>query len=133
LSHVARGKQVEDSAASVADGPGRQPVNRRKVEALISTHVEPHPGRPGRAEWRLKERGLPVWAIIGALVQTDNPAESSDVLSDQAVAKSLGEGQAVAQLARDYGISREAVEAAIGYYRQHKHLIDARLIINADR
>src|SRR5947209_11127780 len=132
MSQAARRKQVEDGGASVADGLGRRPVNRRKDEALISKHVEPHPGRPGRAEWRLKERGVPVWAIIGALVLTDNPAENSEVLSDQAVAKSLGEEQAVAQVARDYGLSREAAEAAIAYYWQHTHQIDSRLILNAD-
>ena len=74
---------------------------------------------------------MPVWAIIGALVLTDTPAENQAVLSDKAVAPLLGEGQAIEQVARDYGISREAVETAIAYYRQHKPLIDARLLANA--
>ena len=74
---------------------------------------------------------MPVWAIIGAPVLTDNPAENQTVLSDEAIAPLLGEDQAIEQVARDYGVSREAVEAAIAYYRQHKPLIDARLLANA--
>ncbi len=112
---------------------GSRPVSRSTPSAgvLISRHVEPHPARPGRADWRLKERGVPVWAIIGALVLADNPAESQMVLADEAVAALLGEEQAIEQVARDYGVSREAVEAAIAFYQQHKPLIDARLISNA--
>ena len=74
---------------------------------------------------------MPVWAIIGALIQTDNPAENQTVLADEVVVPLLGEGQAIKQVARDYGVSREAVETAIAYYRQHKPLIDARLLANA--
>jgi len=77
--------------------------------ALIAAHVEPHPARSGAAEWRLKERGVPVWAIIGTL---------------------LPDGSNVDQVASDYGISREAVEAARAYYRQNQALIDARLAAN---
>lgn len=78
--------------------------------ALIAAHVEPHPARPGAAEWRLKERGVPVWAIIGTL---------------------LPDGSNADQVASDYGISHEAVEAARAYYRQNQALIAARLAINA--
>jgi uncharacterized protein (DUF433 family) len=77
--------------------------------ALIAALVEPHPARPGAAEWRLKERGVPVWAIIGTL---------------------LPDGSNADQVASDYGISREAVEAARAYYRQNQALIDARLAAN---
>jgi hypothetical protein len=103
----------------------------RTVEELIVSHIEPHPARPGRAEWRLKERGVPVWAVIGALVLTDNPADNQSVLSDEAVTSLLGERQVIEQVAANYDISREAVEAAIAYYWQHKPLIDARLLANA--
>ncbi len=74
---------------------------------------------------------MPVWAIIGALVMTDNPAENQSMLTDEAVVPLLGEEQAIEQVARDHGVSREAVEAAIAYYWQHKPLIDARLLANA--
>ena len=72
-----------------------------------------------------------MWAIIGALVLTDNPEENQTVLSDEAVAPLLSDGQAIEQVARDYGVSREAAEAATAYYRHHKPLIDARLLANA--
>lgn len=126
MSQAASRDQVED------DERHRRFANGRTSEELIARHVEPHPGRPGLSEWRLKERGVPVWAIIGALILTDNPAENPGVLDDQVVAALLTEEQAVEQVARDYGVSREAVEGAIAYYWRCKHLIDARLISNAD-
>ena len=76
---------------------------------LIAAYVEPHPARPGAAEWRRKERGVPVRAIIGTL---------------------LPDGSNADQVASDYGISYEAIEAAQAYYRQHQPLIDARLAAN---
>jgi uncharacterized protein (DUF433 family) len=76
---------------------------------LISAHVEPHPTRAGEAEWRLKERGIPVWAIIGALTPTADNAH---------------------QVARDYGVSDDAVAAAWAYYRRNQSLIDGRLAAN---
>jgi len=77
--------------------------------ALIAAHLEPHPNRPGEDEWRLKERGVPVWAIIGSLTPT---------------------GDNAARVAHDYGVSPEAVAAARVYYRRHRSLIDARLAAN---
>lgn len=106
-------------------------ADERESDEVISRYVEPHPSKPGPAEWRLKERGVPVWAIIGALVLTASPAEHPEVLEDRAVGPLLGERQAVEQVAQDYGVSRAAVEAAIAYYRRHKRFIDARLIANA--
>lgn len=76
---------------------------------LITTHLEPHSYRAGLDEWRLKERGVPIWAIVGALT----PA-----------------GDNAAQVAADYAVSPPAVEAARAYYRQHRALIDARLAAN---
>lgn len=50
-----------------------------------------------------------MWAIIGTL---------------------LPDGSNADQVASDYGISYEAIEAAQAYYRQHQPLIDARLAAN---
>jgi hypothetical protein len=110
-----------------------QVADRRQeyLEALIQKHVEPHPARRGRSEWRLKERGVPVWALIGGLVLTENPDEHPEVLDDDRVAVALGDEKAVAQVARDYGLSDEAMEAAIVYYWRNKRQVDARLITNA--
>lgn len=130
MSQAADHEQAGDQMAAPT-GLNRWRGDGRAVEELIGRHIEPHPARPGRAEWRLKERGVPVWAIIGALVLTDNPAENQTVLSDEAVVPLLGERQAIEQVAANYDISREAVEAAIAYYWQHKPLINARLLANA--
>ena len=40
-------------------------------------------------------------------------------------------GDDVAQVAADYALPSEAVEAAMAYYRRHKDLIDARIVANA--
>jgi len=78
-------------------------------EAMIAEYLEPHPTRPGLDEWRLKERGVPVWAIIGAMTPT---------------------GDNAGQVAADYGVSSDAVATARLYYRIHRSLIDARLAAN---
>ncbi len=91
MARAVRGNEAQDSAT------------------LIAKHVEPHPYKGGQAEWRLKERSVPVWAIIGSLTAN---ADNVDQVTD------------------DYGISREAMDAALAYYEQHKALIDARLEMN---
>jgi hypothetical protein len=87
--------------------------------------------RPGPAEWRLKERGVPVWAVIGAIILSENPGDHPEVLADDRAAAALGDAEVVARVARDYGLSREAMAAAIAYYWQNKRQVDARLIANA--
>lgn len=91
----------------IVDGARRE----KTPEQLIATHVEPHPLNPGIAEYRLRDEdnGYPVWAIIGDL----DP-----------------DGANAAQVARDYAISREAVEAARAFYARNKEAIDARLAAN---
>jgi Mn-dependent DtxR family transcriptional regulator/uncharacterized protein (DUF433 family) len=70
---------------------------------------EPDPARPGFGEYRLKERGVPIWAIIGSLTEdADN----------------------VDEVAEAYDLPREAVEAALAFYRRHHAAIDARLAQN---
>lgn len=78
-------------------------------DELIAAHLEPHPTRSDEDEWRLKEGGVPVWAIIGHVTPTADNAE---------------------QVAHDYGVSRPAVDAALAYYRRHRTRIDARLAAN---
>lgn len=63
-----------------------------------------------RADVRLRNYGVPVWAIIGQWRALDRDVE---------------------QVALDYDISREAVEAALAYYRCNKTYIDARLLLNS--
>lgn len=78
-------------------------------QQLIATHVEPHPSKRGDAFWRLKESQVPVWAIVGALFPD---------LSNKA------------QVAADYQISDEAIDAAWAYYQQLRAAIDAWLLLN---
>lgn len=76
---------------------------------FITRYIEANPQKSGRDEVRLKEFGVSVWALIGYL---------------QAVHGNID------QVAEDYGLPREAVEAAIAYYEQHRILIDARIAAN---
>lgn len=78
-------------------------------EVLIDRLVEPDPNTGDPAEWRVKERGVPIWALIGGLEPDGGNAD---------------------EVARDYGISREAMTAARAYYRRHQASIDARLLAN---
>jgi len=70
---------------------------------------EPDPEYPGFGEYRLKDRGVPIWAIIGSL------SEDADNIDEVAVA---------------YALPREAVESALAFYRHHQAAIDARLAQN---
>lgn len=77
-------------------------------EQLIQRYIDPdwdrYPGR--RADARLRDSGVPVWALVGHLrVVGDN----------------------VDRVATDYELPREAVDAALAFYRRYKGLIDARL------
>jgi len=78
------------------------------IERYIDLDTDRYPG--GRADARLREYGVPVWALIGQL-----RALSGDV----------------DQVASDYELPREAVEAALAYYRSNKEYIDARLLLNS--
>jgi len=81
-----------------------------RADALIARYIEPHPGNPGIAEYRLhvEENGYPVWAIVASLLNRENEE----------------------QIAREYRISREAVEAVRAYYERNREAIDARLAAN---
>jgi len=80
------------------------------ADDLITRYIEPDPHRPGPADARLIGYGVAVWALVAYL-----PAVSSDI----------------EQVAHDYALPREAVEAALAYYQRHKAAIDARIAVNA--
>jgi uncharacterized protein (DUF433 family) len=82
------------------------------ADALITMYIEPHPSKPGVSDaWLTTDRHVPVWVLIGHL----------DVVQGD-----------VERLARDYGVPREAVNAALAYYERHKASIDARLTLNRE-
>ena len=82
----------------------------RPDACLIEQYIESSPSRPGVEEARLREYGVPVWALIGHY---------------QAV------GRDPRQVAADYELPLAAVEAALAYYRRHRAAIDARIAANA--
>lgn len=79
-------------------------------EQLIARYIEPNPHKGGLAEARLVDYGIAVWALIAYWQGVQGDA---------------------AQVANDYDIPREAVEAALAYYRRHQNVIEARLAANA--
>jgi len=81
----------------------------RHEEELIARSIETDPRRPDEGNVRIKDAGPSVWAIIGHLE---------------------GAHGDVRQTADDYGVPREAVEAAHAYYLRHRAVIDARRAAN---
>ena len=77
---------------------------------LIARHIEPDSCRTAPHEARLVEHGVSVWALVAYL----------EVVNGD-----------VRQLAEDYDVPLEAVQAALAYYQRHKDLIDARIALNA--
>jgi uncharacterized protein (DUF433 family) len=74
----------------------------------MSACTELNPQKPWSAEARLKQYGIPVWAIVGYLPVYEDLDE----------------------IARGYDVPRAMVEAAAAYYRRHKGAIDARIEAN---
>jgi uncharacterized protein (DUF433 family) len=79
-------------------------------DALIARYIEPNPHKPAVEEARLTDYGISVWAIMGYYL--------------------LALNRDVDEVARAYDVPREAVEAAIAYYRRHQCAIDTRLAAN---
>ena len=80
------------------------------VQRLVQTYVQRDPRRPGldRARVVAGGHGTPIWAIIG----------------------DLRGGEGLESTAATYELPKEAVLAAIGFYREHQAVIDHRLAIN---
>lgn len=77
---------------------------------LIPRYVAENPGRPGPAYARLVDSGVEIWALIAYLQAADGD---------------------IARVVADYDLPREAVEAALAYYRLHKKQLDARIVLNS--
>jgi uncharacterized protein (DUF433 family) len=80
-------------------------------QRLIERYVDLDTGRfaGGRADARLKDSGVSVWAIVAIL-----PVYRDDV----------------ARVADHFSISVDEVEAALAYYRRNNKYVDARLTLN---
>lgn len=81
--------------------------NELTTEALIDRYIEPNPWGRGRYDAKLKEYGVSVWVL----------------------ANRLRTGTSVCDLAREYRLPEEAVEAAQAYYTANRELIDAWILI----
>lgn len=82
-------------------------------DELVSRYVDVNGDRRSpeeRANARLRNYGVPVWALVGQWRAVDEDVD---------------------QVAQDYELPREAVEAALAYYRRNKKYIDARLLLNS--
>ena len=79
-------------------------------DALIARYLEANPNRPGPADWRLKDYGVPVWALVGYWLTV---------------------GQDTERVAQAYAVPQEAVAAGLAYYGRNREIIDARLAANA--
>jgi hypothetical protein len=80
-------------------------------EQLISRFVDLETERysGGRADARLKDSGVAIWAIVAFLKIYDND---------------------VARVADHFAISEVEAEAALAYYRRNKKYVDARVALN---
>jgi uncharacterized protein (DUF433 family) len=85
-------------------------VTEGDSDRLIDLHIEPNPHKAGRDEVQIIDANVPVWALIGYLDAVEGD---------------------VAQVAEDYEIPREAMLAALAYYRRNIAVIDARIEANS--
>jgi uncharacterized protein (DUF433 family) len=90
-------------------GGARVKKQTGRQEDLIARYIEETPAKPGAADARLAGHGVPVWALIGYLPAVSNRTR---------------------QVAVDYDLPMEAVEAALAYYKLHEAVIDARIAAN---
>jgi uncharacterized protein (DUF433 family) len=89
------------------DGTTVRPAPRE--QALIDRWIVEDQYRPGIADVRIRNHWQHVWALVGHAKATDfDPA----------------------QVAFDYDIPSEAVEAAFAFYARHRQIIDDRLRAN---
>jgi hypothetical protein len=98
--------------AAEACNPGAKSVDTvTRDDRLIADHVMDDPSRWGVAGARLREQGVPVWLVID-------------------YARSVAFN--VHATAKVYGLSTDAVEAAITFYYRHQQLIDAQIAVSSE-
>ena len=69
----------------------------------VTIVLDPH--RPGIQRARLLEYEVPIWALVGNMVDVDDESE-------------------IERTAEDYNLPPAAVRAAVAFYRQHQAAID---------
>jgi uncharacterized protein (DUF433 family) len=76
---------------------------------LVAAFIEPDPYHPGPMDVVVRERHIPVWALVNYLIAYEGNIE---------------------QVAAGFRISTDAVRAAQAYCKDHTEIIDARLEAN---
>jgi uncharacterized protein (DUF433 family) len=102
-------KQPVVDERSEPDEPVLTPRTPADEEALIARYIEPGPIDFGPSDAQVVDHGVSVWALINYLHAMGNDIDRT---------------------ADDYDLERAAVEAAILFYRRHRALIDARILLN---
>ena len=77
------------------------------ITRFVDLDTERYAG--GRADARLKDSGVAIWAIVAFLRVYDND---------------------VGRVADHFTISEAEVEAALAYYRRNRKYVDARVVLN---
>lgn len=77
---------------------------------LVALWIEEAPGHQGPAAARLVDSGIPVRTIVGYLAMVNGDTY---------------------RVAEDCGLPRQAIDAALAYYRLHRRAIDARIAAEA--
>jgi uncharacterized protein (DUF433 family) len=91
----------------VATSPKRSDLDERQ---LIEKHVGLDYERfGGRADARLKESGVSIWAIVSYLDVYEGDLD---------------------KVAWHFELSQEELDAALAYYRRNKTYLDARILLN---
>ena len=78
--------------------------------ALIAKHIVADPQKSGRAHARVQPSQVSVWVLVAALERGETPE----------------------QVASDFDLLPEELQAAIAYYSRHTVLIDALLLLERD-
>jgi uncharacterized protein (DUF433 family) len=79
------------------------------TDELIARWIGPNPHKPGAAEALVLPRNVSVWALI-QVWRLDS--------------------QRIPDVAKEFDLPSEAVEAAVRYYRRHKADVDAKIARN---
>ena len=105
-----------------SDPPGGELAMAEAVHAVLGEfgiESELDEFRPGSARARLIEESIPVWAIVGYIGAISGTTDPDDITDE-----------VIAETGTAYAISREAVEAAVLYCREHRGAIDGLLEAN---
>jgi hypothetical protein len=95
------------------DEPAADRNSAREVE-LLTRWLEPDPDSASKAAYRIAGYGVQVWALAGYLRDERGPTRAY-----------------LSEAAQAFRVPREAVEAALAFYRRHRAVIDDRFDASA--